>query len=309
MRCWGIYRELAHSPGRETDDAEILRAVAKELETHGFAVELKSTDELDETSGRGGPYETSGLDTGVEPVPNVFVMCERPAIVERLAAWERRGARIVNPPSGIRNTDRERTIALFARHSVPFPHSVLVETTKGPDSFRGPCWVKRGDVHATQEGDVSYADDRDALAERLAILAGRGISHAVVQDHAPGDLIKFYGVAGLPEADENGAALSANASPANPPRPSWFQWFYHRDQTLHRYGFDEDALAAAASRAASALGLDVYGGDAIVSPEGALCIIDLNAWPSFALFRDVASKRIAALLAARFTRSRSTVAR
>ena len=26
--CWGVYRELAHSPGRETDDAEILRATA-----------------------------------------------------------------------------------------------------------------------------------------------------------------------------------------------------------------------------------------------------------------------------------------
>ncbi len=287
--CWGIYRELAHSPGRETDDAMILRATARELEARGFDVELKSPDELQETSGTGG---------GGEPPPNVFVMCERPAIVERLAAWERRGARIVNRPSGIRNTDRERTIALFARHSVPFPHSVLVETAKGPDAFRGPCWVKRGDVHATQEGDVSYAEGRDALSERLSILAARGITHAVVQDHAPGDLIKFYGVSGLPE--DNGAG------PANPVRPSWFQWFYHRDQTLHRYGFDEDALASAASLAAGALGLDVYGGDAIVSPEGALCIIDLNAWPSFALFRDVASTRIAALLAARFMRSTVT---
>jgi len=298
LRCWGIYRELAHSPGRETDDAEILRAVAAELKTRGFDVELKSPDE----------FHADDLTSGEAP-PNVhmFVMCERPSIVERLAAWERRGARIVNRPSGIRNTDRERTIELFARHSVPFPHSVLVETGKGPESFRGPCWVKRGDVHATQEGDVSYAGGREALAERLSILAERGITHAVVQDHTPGDLIKFYGVSGLPEAeaDEN----RAGSSPANPPPPSWFQWFYHRDQTLHRYGFDEDALAAAASQAAGALGLDVYGGDAIVSPEGALCIIDLNAWPSFALFRDVASKRIAALLAARFTRSIDAVAR
>jgi len=283
-RCWGVYRELAHSPGRETDDAEILRATARELEARGFDVELKSPDELQETSGAGD---------GGEPPPNVhmFVMCERPPIVERLAAWERRGARIVNRPSGIRNTDRERTIALFARHSVPFPHSVLVETAKGPDTFRGPCWVKRGDVHATQEGDVSYAEGRDALAERLSILASRGILRAVVQDHAPGDLIKFYGVSGLGEDNPN-----------PPARPSWFQWFYHRDQDLRRYAFDPEALEAAAARAAGALGLDVYGGDAIVSPEGAVCIIDLNAWPSFALFREIAASRIASLLAARFTR-------
>ncbi|HEY1250145.1 MAG TPA: hypothetical protein VGH97_03085 [Thermoanaerobaculia bacterium] len=278
-RCWGIYRELAHSPGRETDDAEILRAVARELESRGFDVVLKSPDEIDETSG-----------SGVEPPPNVFIMCERPPIVERLASWERRGARIVNRPSGIRNTDRERTIALFAKHSVPFPHSVLVETTDGaPPPFRGPCWIKRGDVHATQEGDVSYAESPTTLSERLATLASRGITRAVVQDHAPGDLIKFYGVSGLLEADEDA-------------RPSWFQWFYHRDQTLHRYPFDADALAGAAARAANALGLDVYGGDAIVSPEGALCVIDLNAWPSFALFREVASQKIATLLAERFTR-------
>jgi hypothetical protein len=45
-RCWGVYRELAHSPGRETDDAEILRATARELEARGFDVELKSPDEL-----------------------------------------------------------------------------------------------------------------------------------------------------------------------------------------------------------------------------------------------------------------------
>ena len=46
----------------------------------------------------------------------------------------------------------------------------------------------------------------------------------------------------------------------------------------------------------------MYGGDAIVSPAGAISVIDLNAWPSFALFRPVAAGHIAALLAARFTR-------
>jgi hypothetical protein len=277
-RCWGVYRELAHSPGRETDDAEILRATAEELSTRGFTVELKSPDELPAADATGVP-------------PFLFVMCERPLIVERLAGWERRGARIVNRPAGIRNTDRERAIALFQKHAVPFPHSVLVDTERSadPPAFRGPCWIKRGDVHATQEGDVAFAERPEALSERLASLSERGITKAVVQDHAPGDLIKFYGVAGLAEEDPSAW-------------PSWFQWFYHRDQVLSRYAFDADALAAAASRAAAALGLDVYGGDAIVSPEGAICVIDLNAWPSFALFRAVAASRIATLLAARFSR-------
>lgn len=270
-RVWGVYRELAHSPGRETDDAEILRATAAELSDRGFEVALKSPDEL------------AAASEGVPPY--LFVMCEQPQAVETLGAWERRGVRIVNRPSGIRNTDRERTIALFASASLPFPHSVLVDTARAAD-FPGPCWVKRGDVHATEAGDVAYAADPGTLALHLERLSERGIARAVVQDHVPGDLIKFYGVASLETASD---------------RASWFQWFYHRDQTLQNHAFDEGVLAAVTSRAASALGLDVYGGDAIVSKGGGISIIDLNAWPSFALFRSVAAARIAALLAARFT--------
>jgi len=276
--CWGIYRELAHSPGRETDDAEILQATAVELSAHGFAVTLKSPDELPPAD-----------DPDVPPF--LFAMCERVGAVEKLAAWESRGAKIVNRPSGIRNTDRERTIALFAGAAVPHPSSVLVDTAAAA-AFPGPCWVKRGDVHATEAGDVAYSGDAATLAAHLSRLSSRGIGRAVVQGHVPGDLIKFYGVAGFEPSEAEEAA-----------RPSWFQWFYHRDQKLERYAFDEDALAAATSRAAAALGLEVYGGDAIVSQDGAISVIDLNAWPSFALFRSVAAAKIAALLAVRFSRA------
>ncbi|MGE5413001.1 MAG: ATP-grasp domain-containing protein [Syntrophomonadaceae bacterium] len=271
-QCWGIYRELAHSPGRETDDAEILRATASELERLGLTVALKTPDELPETE-----------DFRDVP-PYLFVMCERVGVVDKLAAWESRGVRVVNRPSGIRNTDRERTLALFHAGGVPYPRTVLVETGSAA-AFDGPCWVKRGDVHATEAGDVAHCPDAGALAENLARLSGRGIPRAIVQEHVPGDLVKFYGVAGL-EGDG---------------RPSWFQWFYHRDQRLSNHPFDPDALAIVTSRAAAALGLEVYGGDAIVSPGGRLTVIDLNAWPSFALFRPVAAARIAALLAARFS--------
>jgi hypothetical protein len=275
-RCWGIYRELAHSPGRETDDALILRATAARLALRGFEVELKSPDELSEIP-------------AAEVPPFLFVMCERPAAVERLADWERRGACIVNRPAAIRNTDRERTIALFLREGIAFPKSTLVETPGGnaPAEPGAPCWVKRGDVHATQEGDVSFAAGPAELRAALLRLDGRGIARAVVQEHAPGDLIKFYGVAGEGEA---GAPLS------------WFQWFYHRDQKLSNHPFDPDRLQALVARGAGALGLEVFGGDAIAGPGGKIVLIDLNAWPSFALYRETASSRIAECLAVRFRR-------
>lgn len=270
---WGIYRELAHSPGRETDDAEILRAVAGELATRGFEVELKSPDELPQSPDAAVP-------------PHLFVMCERIRAVQLLAAWELRGARIVNRPSGIRNTDREQTVALFQRHGVPFPKSLLVPTAPGgAPAFPGPCWVKRGDVHATQPDDVRYVGTPDELGNALSHLASREVGKAVIQDHVEGDLIKFYGVAGLGE-ESNG--------------PSWFQWFYHRDQELSNYSFDPEKLKAATSLAANALGLEVYGGDAIVTRSGKIFVIDVNAWPSFALYRGEAASHIAALLAARF---------
>ena len=48
--------------------------------------------------------------------------------------------------------------------------------------------------------------------------------------------------------------------------------------------------------AAETLGLYVYGGDAIISPDGTVSIIDINDWPSFAPVRDEASREIAKLI-------------
>jgi GTP:adenosylcobinamide-phosphate guanylyltransferase len=274
LRAWGVYRELAHSPGRENDDAEILRATGRRLADLGFEVTFKT------------PEEAAGAGDDSVP-PLLFVMCEREAIVSRLARWEAAGACVVNRPAAIRNTDRERTIARLCGDGIPFPASILVPTGEParalPLTF--PCWVKRGDVHATQAEDVAFAAGAAELARRLDGLSARGISRAVLQEHVPGDLIKFYGVAG---ADADGAPLS------------WFQWFYHRDQTLAHHPFDPERLRSAVARAAAALGLDVFGGDAIATASADTILIDVNAWPSFALYRETAAEKIAARIGGRF---------
>lgn len=281
-RSWGIYRELAHSPGRETDDAEILRATARKLEDRGFRVDLKTAEEI--------------AGSAEEPPAFLFVMCERLGILATLKRWQEQGVCQVNSASAIHNTYRDRMLLLFERNRVPFPASVLVPTAlpvPGEKAFREAptgCWVKRGDVHSTQAGDVVFAPDPESLARALTAMAGRGIERAVLQEHLAGDLIKFYGVGDVADREAAGGEDSAG----------WFQWFYHRDQRLQNHPFDPKDLAAAASRAAAALGLEVFGGDAIATREGRIFLIDLNAWPSFALYRDVASERIASYLAARF---------
>ena len=280
-RCLGVFRELAHSPGRETDDALILKEVARRLEERGFAVELETAEEL------------SASDE--PPAPSLVVMCERLPILDRLARWEARGARVVNPSAGVRNTYRDRTAALFAASGVPFPASRLVSTSTDDASPVSPSgsrdlaglWIKRGDVHATEAGDVVRAESTEAALAALADFRRRGVLRALLQEHVAGDLIKFYGVDS--GEDEGG----------------WFEWFYHRDQVLARHPFDAAVLEAGARKAAASLGLEVWGGDAIVGADGAPVVIDLNAWPSFALYRDRAARAIAARLAFRFAASSS----
>ena len=268
---WGIFRERAHSPGREFDDAEILRLTGKHLDAMGFHVSLKTPDEI--------PVRVSA------PPRAMFIMCERTGVLERLRRWEGSGVRIVNSPLSVLNTYREQMVLLFEQARVAFPASRIVQTKSSDVPCAGPVWVKRGDVHNTQEGDVSFAAVGHEAGRALRSLALRGVPSAVVQDHIPGDLIKFYGI-GQPDLSPQGSI--------------WFRWFYHKDQRLAGHPFDQEKLAALAQRAAAALDLEIYGGDAIVSEGGAMTVIDLNAWPSFALYRDEAAEHIATYLVERF---------
>ncbi|HWN16986.1 MAG TPA: hypothetical protein VNU02_24220 [Candidatus Dormibacteraeota bacterium] len=267
---WGLFREREHSPGRESDDAEILRLTAKHLEGQGVQVELRAPEEL------------SAAET---PPDGIFLMCERMEALRVLLAWQERGVRQVNAPGAVLNTYRERMIAQLREANVPFIQSQVVATQGAEAGLRAPIWVKRPDVHNTQEGDVMFARTRDEAAAALAGLAARGFERAVLQPPVEGDLIKFYGV---------GAGGAADGGPA------WFRWFYHKDQRVAGHPFEPGRLARLVRAAATALGLEVYGGDAIASADGGLVLLDVNAWPSFALYRDEAAPVIAAYLALRF---------
>jgi hypothetical protein len=273
--CCGIYRELAHSPGRIEDDRAILDSVGAALAARGFDVELVAPD--------------AAFDTHFA---NIFVMCERGAILDRLRNAEQTGSIIVNSPDAIRNTYRHRMLELFARHHVSGPASqVVASDASKPPPLTG-VWVKRYDFHATEAHDVVYAASEEGWREALHGFARRGIPFVVAQEHVPGDLVKFYGV--------------RNATV--PLESNWFEWFYHRDKGMQGYSFEADGLRRAAFGAAAALGLEIFGGDAIIQPDGAPVIIDINAWPSYARYRDRAAQAIADLLTVRFQRRPRVVA-
>jgi hypothetical protein len=271
--CWGIYREVAHSPGRIDDDAAIMKRVADALTARNFAVELLPADAVD-----------AALEA---PGANIFAMCEGRENLRRLEIATSAGAIVVNSPNAIGNTYRHRMVELFAQHGVPAPRSQVVSTDLSTPPPAARVWVKRYDFHATQAEDVIYAASEDGWREALGRFAGRGIPFVIVQDHVPGDLVKFYGVTG-------GAAGVAGTD--------WFEWFYHRDKAMIGYPFDAARLRDVARGAAAALCVEIFGGDAIIRPDGEPVIVDLNAWPSYALFREQAAHAIADHLADRFRR-------
>ena len=279
-KCWGIYRESAHSPGRVDDDAAIMNRVGEVLTVRGFNVELLAT----ETAHRA--FETPGA--------NIFAMCERSEILDRLNTAARAGAIVVNAPDAIRNTYRHRMIERFAQHQVSAPASQVVATDASKLPPPSAVWIKRYDFHATQPDDVMYTASEEGWRKALSRFSERGFPFVVVQENVPGDLVKFYGV----RRDLTG-----------PPDASWFKWFYHRDKGMVGHAFEAVRLRAAALGAAAALGLEIFGGDAIIQADGEPVIIDLNAWPSYALYRDEAAQAIANHLADRFQRRLRAVTR
>ena len=274
--CRGIYREPDHSPGRIDDDRAIMNCVGEALTLRGFSVELVEVD--------------AAFDSRC---PNIFAMCERAAVLDRLSEAQSAGSVVVNSPNAIRNTYRHRMIELFAKHHVASPASHVVASTAKGLPPAAAVWVKRYDFHATQPSDVIYAASEAGWHEALERFARRGIPFIIAQEHASGDLVKFYGVRN-------------DASPAS---VNWFEWFYHRDQGMLGHSFAVSRLRDAAFEAAGALGLEVFGGDAVIQEDGKPMIIDINAWPSYARYRERAAQAIASHLVERFERRVRIVSR
>ncbi|MFZ0889969.1 MAG: hypothetical protein WA005_16100, partial [Candidatus Binataceae bacterium] len=131
-----------------------------------------------------------------------------------------------------------------------------------------PLYVKRGGLHALEPDDVRRVVGLGELRAALAGFSRRAIPIAYVQEEVEGRVLKFYGVSG-------GEYFAALADQGTVPEAI------------------ETELASAASRAAAALGLEAWGGDAIIEPGGRIVIIDFNDWPSYSRVREPAARAIA----------------
>jgi len=275
----GIMRAASFSPNHIGNDAAILNLVADQLRKRGCTVNIYSEEQF--------------LAGAVTDEHILLTMCREPRSIAMLQQREDAGDLVLNSGYGIENCTRERMTRILVGSGIPFPESIAVDTDEvvrdrlvraGMDA----CWVKRGDTHAQHREDVSYARHPQEAQEILQEYFLRGIKRAVICRHLTGDLIKFYGVTGT----------------------KFFHWFYHFDSSHGKHGpaaeaaapqrpaLDAERLRATCVRAAEALDVRIYGGDAIVAPDGSFSIIDLNDWPSYAPCRTEVAPVIARMVMA-----------
>ena len=269
----GIMRAGAYSPNHIGNDAAIFNATADQLRKRGCAVNIYSEDQFNK---------------GLVKERIILNMCREQASIKRVQQLEDDGCIVVNSGYGIENCTRERMTRILLGNNIPYPDSVIVNTDEAVvDRLKqagiNNCWIKRGDFHAMHKEDVSYVRHAEEAQEVLQEYFYRGIRRAVINRHLVGDLIKFYGMRGS----------------------TFFYWFYPFDDGHSKYGleaingkskgldFDIEQLEKICADAAEALGVDIYGGDCIISPTGEIRIIDFNDWPSFAPCRNEAAPFIA----------------
>lgn len=261
VRVLGIYREADFSPGKVEADAAILEAVLAELEGDGVRTAAVKPEALPEVPVLG--FEL------------VLAMCQGEHALGRLSELEAAGTLVVNSSRAIRNCYRDRMGETLARAGVPIPRGAMVTAREtvavgglAAAGLAPPVYVKRGDFHALSPEDVRRAADLEELGAVLAGFAARGIERAYVQREVAGEALKFYGVG-------DGAYFAALARDGGEPAEPF-----------------KERLRSAASAAAAALGLETWGGDAVVG-DSELRIIDFNDWPSYSRVRNQAAGAIA----------------
>lgn len=262
----GLYREKVFSPGKIEDDAAILGETLKALARRGWEV-------------NGVTAETVGPHT---PRPeNVLTMAQSPRVLNILEDWCSQGTRVLNSVPSVRNCYRKPLIHLLQAAGIAIPPSRLVsldELGKGsfPPLSPVPLWLKRGDVHAIEPGDVVSVKSEGDLSKSLEHFRSRGICEVLIQEHTGGAVAKFYGVGG--------------------------QEFFkaYDSSTGKEIPVGAESLMAAARQAAEVVGLEIYGGDAVLTSENGVVLVDLNDWPSFSRCCQAAAESIAAYASCRF---------
>lgn len=267
MRYLGVSRAELYSPNRVSGDAAVFRAVAAELERHGHEVICINENEL------------TAIPHGID---GIFHMARSSEALEVIG---RADVPVTNTVQAVMNCGRARQTEML-KDSGLIPESLICRTGGVPLGWNTfPCWIKRADSHAVERDDVQFIQDAGECNNAMLGFWERGMKECVLQVHVKGWLVKFYGVRGFGLADCYAATEKEGK----------FGLERYNDQP-DQACVDMDALTVAANRVSDLLGVDVFGGDAVVGDDGKITIIDFNDWPSFRTCTVGAAQKIADLI-------------
>lgn len=277
MLVLGIRRSPRFSPNSVDRDEAIFSAVSSRLLRKGCDVSVISEDLF------------VGVD--VSRFDLVYSMARGSDVLSQLAQAEESGTLVVNSSKTLLCQQRANLVKTFQKANVPMPPLQVVnpaETLADATcaALRFPLWVKHGDSSAMSSRDVVYVAKPDELPAVLEDFAERNISSVILEAHQEGTLVKFYGVR---DTDFFFACRAEDTA---------FSKFGLESRNGHgtETELPVEALKSLTQRAAEVSNLEVYGGDAIVTPDGRCVLIDFNDWPSFSPCRKAAAKAIADLL-------------
>lgn len=267
MRYLGVSRAGMYSPNRVLGDTAVFRAVTLELERHGHEVICISEQDITVIP---------------DDIDGIFHMARSSEALEVIG---RADVPVTNTVQAVMNCGRARQTELLQGSGL-IPESLICKTGGVPQGWNMfPCWIKRADCHAVDRDDVQFVQDAGDCNNAILGFRERGIRDCVLQAHVRGWLAKFYGVRGH-------GLIDCYAATAEEGKFGLERYNDHPDQA----SVDMEALTTVAERVSALLGVDVYGGDAVVGDDGKITIIDFNDWPSFRTCTVGAAQKIADLI-------------
>lgn len=276
MNILGIRRSPQFSPNSVDRDFAVFSAVVSQLQKKGHNVSVISEDFF--------------IAVDLEEFDLVFSMARGKEVLTQLSSAEEKHSKSVfNSASKLLKSTRSHIVEDFKQNNIPQPEYTIYKTKEvtsqiisSKTSF--PFWIKSGNSCAKNEKDVCFIQNEMELEDALQYFLSYDINEIITVNHLKGDLIKFYGV--------EGTDFFKYSYPTENAGFSKFGLESHNGSP-HHYDFDETSLISEANRAAQITGFTIYGGDAIITSDGAFYIIDFNDWPSFSSCRKEAAKSIA----------------
>ena len=270
MKIAAVERSPLHSPAMVDNDRAILDATARKLMQAGHNVRIMPAPPTDEA------YDA------------IITMTRSSDSLDILQSLEESGTPILNRPTAVRRCSRQLFTHILSQNNIPQPPHSIAQSNSAPPREGYPLWIKRADGWSCHPQDVSFVQSPDEAKEAIESMRTRGIERIICSRHIAGDIIKFYGVE---SSGERAPFFALHHPDANKTK---FGLERYNGPCRH-HPFDPAYLQATAFAAARAIGLDIFGGDCIVSSDGKIHLIDINDFPSFTAFRDKAAEAIATL--------------